>query len=351
VIGCPCALVISTPVSVVASLAAAARNGVLIKGGVYVETPARLRAIALDKTGTLTRGEPHVVEVVALNHHTEEELISRAAAMEAHSDHPLARAIVTYAASRSIPAWPADDFKAVHGKGAVARFDGTEYWLGSHRYLEERGQETPDIHHHLESMSAAGSTVVVIGTADHVCGFIALADTVRPEAAAAIQALRRSGIEHVIMLTGDNRGTADAVARQTGVDEVRAELLPADKVLAVEDLVRRYQAVGMIGDGVNDAPAMGRATLGIAMGAAGTDAAVEAGDVALMSDDLSKLPWLICHSRRTLAIIRQNVTVSLGVKALFVVLTFAGHASLWAAIAADMGVSLLVIANALRLLR
>jgi Zn2+/Cd2+-exporting ATPase len=351
VIGCPCALVISTPVSVVASLAAAARNGVLIKGGVHVETPARLRAIALDKTGTLTRGEPHVVEVVALNHHTEEELISRAAAMEAHSDHPLARAIVAYAASRSISASPADDFKAVHGKGAVARFDGTEYWLGSHRYLEERGQETADIHHHLESMSTAGSTVVVIGTADHVCGFIALADTVRPEAAAAIQALRRSGVEHVIMLTGDNRGTADAIARQTGVDEVRAELLPADKVLAVEDLVRRYQAVGMIGDGVNDAPAMGRATLGIAMGAAGTDAAVEAGDVALMSDDLSKLPWLIHHSRRTLVIIRQNVAVSLGVKALFVVLTFAGHASLWAAIAADMGVSLLVIANALRLLR
>jgi Cd2+/Zn2+-exporting ATPase len=192
--------------------------------------------------------------------------------------------------------------------------------------------------------------VVVIGTDEHVCGFVALADAVRPEAAAAIAQIRSAGIEHVIMLTGDNRGTAEAIARQTNVDEVHAELLPADKVEAVEELVRRYQSVAMIGDGVNDAPAMGRATLGIAMGAAGTDAAVEAGDVALMSDDLLKLPWLIQHSRRTLRIIRQNVTVSLGVKAVFVILTFAGHASLWAAIAADMGVSLLVIANALRLL-
>lgn len=350
VIGCPCALVISTPVSVVASLAAAAKNGVLIKGGVHVETPARLRAIALDKTGTLTRGEPEVTEVVALNGHTHDEVMSRAAALEAHSDHPLARAIVAYAESRSLAAEPADEFRAVHGKGGVGRFNGREYWLGSHRYLEERGQETPEVHERLQAMSSAGSTVVVIGTDDHVCGFVALADAVRPEAAVAIAQIRRAGIEHVIMLTGDNRGTAEAIARQTNVDEVHSELLPADKVEAVEELVRRYQSVAMIGDGVNDAPAMGRATLGIAMGAVGTDAAVEAGDVALMSDDLLKLPWLIQHARRTLRIIRQNVTVSLGVKAVFVILTFAGHASLWAAIAADMGVSLLVIANALRLL-
>lgn len=350
VIGCPCALVISTPVSVVASLAAAAKNGVLIKGGVHVETPARLRAIALDKTGTLTRGEPEVTDVVALNGHTPEEVMSRAAALEAHSDHPLARAIVAYAQSRSIAAEPADEFRAVHGKGGVGRFNGREYWLGSHRYLEERGQETPEVHERLQAMSSAGSTVVVIGTDDHVCGFVALADAVRPEAAAAIAQIRSAGVKHVIMLTGDNRGTAAAIARQTNVDEVHAELLPADKVEAVEELVRRYQSVAMIGDGVNDAPAMGRATLGIAMGVAGTDAAVEAGDVALMSDDLLKVPWLIQHSRRTLRIIRQNVTVSLGVKAVFVILTFAGHASLWAAIAADMGVSLLVIANALRLL-
>ena len=350
VIGCPCALVISTPVSVVASLAAAAKNGVLIKGGVHVETPSRLRAIALDKTGTLTRGEPEVTEVVAMNGHSHDELVSRAAALEAHSDHPLARAIVSYAESRSIAIEPADEFRAVHGKGGVGRFNGREYWLGSHRYLEERAQETPEVHERVEAMSRAGSTVVVVGTDDHVCGFIALADSVRSEAAEAVARMRSAGIEHVIMLTGDNRGTAEAIARQINIDEVKAELLPADKVAAVEELVRRYQSVGMIGDGVNDAPAMGRATLGIAMGAAGTDAAVEAGDVALMSDDLLKLPWLIRHSRRTLAIIRQNVTVSLGVKAVFVILTFAGHASLWAAIAADMGVSLLVIANALRLL-
>lgn len=199
-------------------------------------------------------------------------------------------------------------------------------------------------------MTSAGRTVVVMGTDEHVCGFITLADAVRPESVAAVKALRHAGIEHIVMLTGDNRPTADRIGREVGVDEVRAELLPADKVNAVEELVRRYEYVAMIGDGVNDAPAMGRATVGVAMGAAGSDAAIEAADVALMGDDLSRLPWLIRHSRRTLAIVRQNVVLSLGVKIVFVVLTFAGYASLWAAIAGDMGVSLLVIANALRLL-
>ncbi|MCL4396122.1 MAG: HAD-IC family P-type ATPase, partial [Chloroflexi bacterium] len=224
------------------------------------------------------------------------------------------------------------------------------YWLGSHRYLEERGQETPEVHAQLDSLAHSGKTVVAVGTDDHVCGLISLSDTVRPESAAIVEALRRAGIEHVIMLTGDNRGTAEAVARETGVDEVRPELLPQEKVLAVEELVRRYGKVAMVGDGINDAPALGRATLGIAMGGGGADAAIEAGDVALMSDDISKLPWLVSHSRRTLNIIRQNIGLSLAVKLLFAVLTAAGHASLWAAIAADMGVSLIVIANALRLL-
>ena len=225
------------------------------------------------------------------------------------------------------------------------------YWLGSHRYLEELGQETTAVHERLESLSSAGRTVVVMGKQDHVCGFVTLADALRPESADIIRALHEAGVEHVVMLTGDNKPTADRIAAATGIEEVRAELLPADKVKAVEELVARFGTVAMIGDGVNDAPAMGRASLGIAMGAAGSDAAIEAADVALMSDDLSKLPWLIRHSRRTLRIIRQNVVLSLGVKAVFVVLTFAGAATLWAAIAADMGVSLIVIANALRLLR
>ena len=351
VIGCPCALVISTPVSIVAALASAAQHGVLIKGGVYVEAPARLRAIAMDKTGTLTEGHPAVVEVVAREGHTKAELLAIAAGLEAQSDHPLARAIVAHAALEHVAPLPATDVRIVQGKGAVGAMEGRAYWLGSHRYLEERGVETPEIHLALETLASSGRTVVVVGGDSHVCGFIALADPVRPAARATVEALRRAGVEHVIMLTGDNEPTARTIASQAGIDEVRAELLPQDKVTAIESLVEQYQTVAMVGDGVNDAPAMARATFGIAMAAAGSDAAIETADVALMTDDLSRLPWLIEHSRRAVAIIRQNIALSIGVKVVFVVLTFAGFASLWAAIAADMGVSLVVIGNALRLLR
>lgn len=351
VIGCPCALVISTPVSIVASLAAAAKGGVLVKGGTFIEAPARLRALALDKTGTLTKGAPEVVDVQPLAGHSEEELLRAMGAIEAHSDHPLARAIVADVKRRGISFPVAGEVQAVQGRGVTASVDGKRYWLGSHRYLEELGQQTPALEQQLNTMMSAGRTVVIMGTDDHVCGFITLADAVRPESVAAVKALRAAGVEHIMMLTGDNKPTADRIAREVGIDEVRAELLPADKVAAVEELVRRYEYVAMIGDGVNDAPAMGRATVGVAMGAAGSDAAIEAADVALMADDLSRLPWLIRHSRRTLAIVRQNVVLSLGVKVVFVVLTFAGYASLWAAIAGDMGVSLVVIANALRLLQ
>ena len=350
VIACPCALVISTPVSIVAALTAAARHGVLVKGGLFIEAPARLRAVALDKTGTLTLGRPAVVEVIPLAGHDEAELLERAGSLEARSEHPLARAILAYAKDRGTVIRPAEDFKILQGKGATGRFDGREYWLGSHRYLEERGQETPEIHERLEGMSQAGRTAVVVGTGDHVCGLIAVADAVREESRGAVEALRKAGIETIVMLTGDNRGTAEAIGKETGIDEVRAELLPAEKVSAIDQLVARYGQVAMIGDGVNDAPAMARATLSVAMGAAGSDAAIETADVALMSDDLSKLPWLIRHSRRTLRVIRQNIAFSLAVKAVFVLLTFAGYASLWTAIAADMGASLLVVFNGLRLL-
>ena len=351
VIGCPCALVISTPVSIVASLAAAARNGVLIKGGAFIEAPARLKAVALDKTGTLTEGKPRVVDVVALVNHTEQELLGAMAAIEAHSDHPLARAIMEHVTAAGIGKRSAEDVRAVNGRGVTARLDGKEYWLGSHRYLEERGQETPEVHAQLGQLSSAGRSVVIMGTSDHVCGFVTLADAIRPESKAAITALRAAGVSTIVMLTGDNAATADRIAKEVGLTDVQSELLPADKVTAVEALVREHGVVAMIGDGVNDAPAMGRATFGIAMGAAGSDAAIEAADIALMSDDLGKLSWLVQHSRRTLSIIRQNVVLSLGIKIVFVVLTFAGLSALWMAIAADMGVSLLVIANALRLLR
>lgn len=351
VIACPCALVISTPVTIVSALAAAARQGVLVKGGAHLEQAAHIQALALDKTGTLTVGRPQVVQVVPLNGHSETELLQRAAALEAGSLHPLAKAIIEHVRQQGLSYEPATDARTIPGKGAEGRWDGRLFWLGSHRWLEKRGQETPEVHTQLESLTAGGFTVVVVGNEQHVCGMIALADTVRPGTREVLQSLRTAGVASVVMLTGDNRGTAESIARQVGIDEFEAELLPAQKVAAVEKLLARHGTVAMIGDGVNDAPALARASLGIAMGAIGSDAAIETADVALMSDDLTRLPWLFQHARHTLAIIRQNITFSLGIKALFAALTFWGWSSMWGAIAADAGASLLVVMNGLRLLR
>lgn len=351
VIACPCALVISTPVCFVAALACAANQGVLIKGAGYLEVASRLRAIALDKTGTLTMGRPDVKEVVALNGHTESEVLEIAAKIEARSQHPLAEAIVRHAAGLGMRPTPAEDFQAIPGQGATATLAGNPVWIGSRRAFEQRGQETPELHDRLEQLSMSGHSVVVIMAHGHVCGLIALGDAIRPNAKGALTSMHSAGIERIIMLTGDNPTAAAKVALAVGIDDVRAELLPEGKVAAIEELISRHFIVGMIGDGVNDAPAMARASLGIAMGAAGTDAALETADVALMSDDLTRIAWLITHSRRTLKVIRQNITASLGVKALFVMLALFGHANLWTAIAADTGVSLAVVFNALRLLR
>ena len=351
VIACPCALVISTPVSIVAALASAARAGVLVKGGLFLEIPARLKAIAFDKTGTITEGRLEVASVVPLDGHTAQELIERAVALEGRSTHPLARAVLSYAAANGIGAAAAEDVVLLPGKGATGRIGGREFWVGSHRYLEERGQEVPEVHDMIERLSGYGSSVVVVGNERHVCGVIALADRPRAEAQGVLDELRRLGVERLVLLTGDNRGTAEAVSKAFHFDEVRSELLPDDKVTAVRELVEQCGAVAMVGDGVNDAPAMATASLGIAMAAAGSDAAIETADIALMSDDLSRLPWLIRHSRRTVAIMRQNIGFSLLVKIVFVTLAFTGRATLWSAIAADMGASLLVILNALRLLR
>ncbi|MCT8999878.1 heavy metal translocating P-type ATPase [Chelativorans intermedius] len=350
VIACPCALVISTPVTIVAALAGAAKQGVLVKGGTHLETPAHLKAIAMDKTGTLTEGRPQVVEIVPLGDRSEMELLGLAAALEARSGHPIARAILAKAAELKIASEPAEAVQAITGRGVIGRVAGREMWLGSRRYIEERGINSTEVLQLADELSSAGRTIVAVGDGQEVCGLVAVADAVRPEAKDIVTALHRAGIEHVVMLTGDNRATAEAIAKQTGIDEVRAELLPGDKVAAVEDLVRRYGSVAMVGDGVNDAPAMGRANLGIAMGAMGSDAAIETADVALMSDDLSKLSWLVRHSRATLAVIRQNVAFSIAVKLLFTALTVVGLASLWGAIAADVGASLLVVLNGLRLL-
>ncbi len=240
--------------------------------------------------------------------------------------------------------------QVLRGKGLTGIFDGEQFWLGSHRYVNERGQDQPEIARQAEVLEADGKTIIVIGNPRHVCGLVAVADTVRPEAREIVRRLHDAGIAHVVMLTGDNRTTAEAIAREVGIDETHAELLPEDKVKKLEELIARYGTVAMVGDGVNDAPALARANLGIAMGAIGSDAAIETADIALMTDDISKLPWLVRHSKRTLAIIRENITFALTIKAMFFVLTFAGMASLWGAIAADMGASLLVVANGLRLL-
>lgn len=292
-----------------------------------------------------------MVEVVPLAEHDEHQLLGHAAALERRSSHPIASAIVRRAEEAGVEMMSATDVTAVHGKGVEGRINGRSFWLGSHRWLEERGQEQPDHHKRLEDLSSAGRSVVVVGTDDHVCGLIAVADEVRPESREALVALRAAGVRSVVMLTGDNAATAAAVGAQVGVDDVHSELLPEDKVAAIERLEREVGPVAMIGDGVNDAPALARATLGVAMAAAGTDVAIETADIALMGDDLSKLAWLVEHSHETLSVIRWNTVLALGIKAVFVVLTFAGIATLWGAVAADMGASLLVVANALRLLR
>ena len=351
VIACPCALVISTPVTIVAALASAARAGVLVKGGAYLELPSRLKAIAFDKTGTVTEGRLEVVKVVPLNGHSEIELLERAVALEVRSTHPLARAVLTYAQAQGIAAEPAETVLMQPGKGATGSIEGRPFWVGSHRYLEERGQETSDVHELLETLSRSGHSVVVVGNEQHVCGVIALSDRARANIPQVLDDLRRLGIRHLVMLTGDNRGTAEALNKSLHFDEVCAELMPQDKVTAMRGLAERFGIVAMVGDGVNDSPALATADLGIAMGAAGSDAAIETADIALMSDDLSRLPWLVRHSRRTVAVVRQNIGFSLLVKIVFVSLAFTGRATLWSAVAADMGASLLVIFNALRLLR
>ncbi|WP_371422384.1 heavy metal translocating P-type ATPase [Tardiphaga sp.] len=350
VIACPCALVISTPVTIVAALTGAAKQGVLVKGGIHLETPAHLNVVAMDKTGTLTEGRPRVVEIEALAGRNDIELLRLAAALEARSEHPIARAILAKAIDLKIAIEPAQHVQAVMGRGVIGRMPGGQVWLGSRRYLVERGIGSDFVLQRADALTRNGRSVVAVGDEESVWGFIAVADAVRPEAKSVVAALHRAGIQHVVMLTGDNQATAAAIAQQTGIDEIHADLLPGDKVTAIEDLVRRYGSVAMVGDGINDAPAMARANLGIAMGAMGSDAAIETADVALMSDDLSKLPWLVRHSRSTLAVIHQNVAFSIAVKLLFTALTVSGLASLWGAIAADVGASLLVVLNGLRLL-
>jgi len=351
VIACPCALVISTPVSVVSALASAARHGVLVRGGAPLDAVGRLRAIAFDKTGTLTEGRPQVRRVLPLNGHTEREFLERLTALELRGKHPFAQAIVAYAESQGVSAKPARDFVELPGKGAVGSIDEQQYWLGSQRMLEERGLGSAELHQTVREWASQGQGIVVAGNGHEVCGLVALTDTIRPAAASTIVELRRLGISHITMLTGDTRPAAAAIAQSLQLDEVSGELLPEEKVSAVEGLAQRFGTVAMVGDGVNDAPALARAPVGIAMNAAGSDVAIETADVALMSADLAKIPWVVRLARRAVGTIRQNIFFALSIKVAFFALTLAGISSLWGAIAADMGASLLVIFNGLRLLR
>jgi Zn2+/Cd2+-exporting ATPase len=351
VVSCPCALVISTPVSIVAALAGAAKKGVLIKGGAHLERISRLRCIAFDKTGTLTRGKPEVVDVVALNGGRTASVVGLAASVEQRSSHPIAQAIVDHAHTANISSVAADGVTALSGRGTEGSVDGRRVLLGNHRLFEERRLCSPALHDRVDAMNASGRTAVLVARDEQPIGIIAVADRSRETGKAAIEMLRRQGIESIVMLTGDGTGTAQAIGAELGIDDVRAELLPEDKVTAIRELRARHGTVAMVGDGVNDAPALALADVGIAMGAAGSAAALETADVALMADDLLRIPYVVRLSRATVRNIKMNLAISIAMKAGFVVAAVAGVATLWVAVLADTGASVIVIANALRLLR
>lgn len=356
VIACPCALVISTPVSIVSGLTAMARKGVLIKGGAFLEALGNLQVLAVDKTGTVTEGRPKVTQIISVNGNSEEEIIKIAASIDMHSTHPLALAVVSYAKEKGVSFVVSENYASQTGFGADARIEGHDYFVGNHRFTHGLGLCSVELEKTLRSIEELAQSVIVVGHKTHdghegeVMGILAVGDSIRTNAPGAIKALYDAGIKKVVMLSGDNQRTVNAISRQVGIEEAYGELLPDDKINRVRELLGKFKHVGMVGDGVNDAPAMAAATVGIAMGVAGTDTAIETADIALMQDDLSQLAVAIDLGRRTLRIIRGNIVFALVVKAVFLVLALSGHTSLWLAILADTGATLIVIANALRLL-
>lgn len=354
VVGCPCALIVSTPVAVVTAIGNAARNGVLIKGGIHLEEAGHLKVIAFDKTGTLTEGKPAVTDIIAYDS-DEEQALSIAAAIEKGSAHPLAAAIVEKAKALNldIDIHKTNDVQSITGKGISAVINGNRYYVGSPGLFKEKMSVflSDEVNSQISGLQAEGKTVMILASDDAVMLLIAVSDRVRESAGLAIDRLHRAGIEKTVMLTGDNTRTAEAVAKQVGVTDVRAELLPEEKLNFIKDLRKDYEHVAMIGDGVNDAPALAAASVGVAMGGAGTDTALETADIALMADDLDKLPYTIKLSRKALKIIKQNITFSLAIKALALVLVIPGWLTLWIAIFADMGATLIVTLNSMRLLR
>jgi Cd2+/Zn2+-exporting ATPase len=350
VASCPCALVISTPVAIVSAITRATRDGVLVKGGAHLETAARVRAIAFDKTGTLTCGRPEVADVVALAETDAAGVLQLAAALEAGSNHPVAEAVLRAEGSTSHER-VARELTDVAGRGVRARIGDATYSIGSRAFARDEGALGDVTALRVDELESEGKTVLVLFRGKVALGLVAVADAVRPEAPAVVRRLRGGGIEHVVMLTGDNERTGAAVAAHAGLSEFRSRLLPEQKMDAIRELRARYGTVAMVGDGVNDAPALALADLGVAMGAAGSDTALETADVALMAPDLHALPGFFELGRRTVGVIRANVVFSVATKAIVLALAVTGHAPLWLAVFADMGVSLLVTFNGLRLLR
>jgi len=349
VISCPCALVISTPVSIVSAIGNASRQGVLIKGGAYLERMGSIQAVAFDKTGTLTYGHPVVTDAIPLNGMTVDNLLGLAAAVEKWSEHPLARAII--ARVPAYPDKPAVNFQALVGRGVQAELDGEIVYVGNFHLFAGLGHVPERYEAGLVALEQQGKTVIFVGTDQIIFGMIAIADTVRENSADSVLALRRAGMKHVAMITGDNRRVAEAIGGQLAINAVYSDLLPEDKVAAVQKLRQYYGGIVMVGDGINDAPALAAADVGIAMGGAGTDVALETADLALMADDLGKLAYIVKLSRKTVAVIKQNIGFAITVKIVFVILTFAGLANLWLAVFADMGAALLVTFNGMRLMR
>ncbi|WLH01526.1 heavy metal translocating P-type ATPase [Pseudomonas beijingensis] len=350
VVACPCALVISTPVTIVSGLAAAARKGILVKGGVYLEGGYKLDYLALDKTGTITHGKPVQTDYVALDPTVESTAPALAASLAARSDHPVSRAIANAAVDKQLAPQVVDNFEALAGRGVRGDIGGQTYHLGNHRLVEDLGLCSPELEEKLFALEKQGKSVVLLLDATGPLALFAVADTVKDSSREAIRQLHDLGIK-TLMLTGDNAHTADAIAAQVGMDQARGDLLPEDKLQAIEALYAQGHRVGMVGDGINDAPALARSQIGFAMAAAGTDTAIETADVALMDDDLRKIPAFIRLSRQTSSILKQNIALALVIKAIFLGVTFAGLATMWMAVFADMGVSLLVVFNGLRLLR
>jgi Cd2+/Zn2+-exporting ATPase len=349
IIACPCSLVISTPVTVVSGIGAASRRGILIKGGEALEGAGRLRAMALDKTGTLTEGRPVVASIHVIDGSSEPDALRIAAALERRSEHPLAHAVLEAAAGLKLP--EVDSFRSITGRGAEGTIDGASYLIGSQRLFRERGIDlSATTRTALEAIEQRGETPVVLGSDSQVLAIFGLGDEIRPDAAQSIAQLRACGIREIVMLTGDSEGAARRIAEQLGID-YRAELLPEQKVEAVRELVTRHGSAGMVGDGINDAPALAAASTSFAMGVAGSPIALEAADVALMHDDLRKLAGAVRLSHAAERVLRQNIVASIVIKGAFVLLAPFGLVTLWIAVLADMGTSLGVTANGLRLFR